>query len=86
MLHHLGAEHIKGNVLVVAAGNQNYLLMEGAQTGDGAGGLEAMESLVAHPVPRPHSSMRLYPRKFGGEVPRFHLVGHQPVRAPMAAM
>ena len=69
-------------MLVVTAGNQNHLLMEGAQTGDGAGGAGGDGVVVvAHPVPRPHQlNAVLYPRKFGGEVPH-HLVGHQPVQS-----
>ena len=32
---HLGAQHVEGDVLVVAAGDEDHLLVEGAQTGDG---------------------------------------------------
>lgn len=37
VLHHLGTQHIEGNVLVIAPGDEDYLLLEGAQARDGAG-------------------------------------------------
>ena len=38
MLHHLGTQHIEGNVLVIAPGDEDHLLLEGAQARDSAGG------------------------------------------------
>ena len=44
VLHRL-TQYIKGNLFVIAAGNEDDLLGEGTETGNGAGRLEAMESL-----------------------------------------
>ena len=38
MLHHLGTQHVEGNVLVIAPGDEDDLLLKGSQARDGAGG------------------------------------------------